>query len=67
MTDMETERTRPAAAMHVLGVILVACGLVPLLAVGLLDMPWQDRILMLSGALLLITGCVILGRQSVRR
>jgi high-affinity Fe2+/Pb2+ permease len=67
MTDMDTDRTRPSAPIYVLGVILVACGVVPLLAVGLLDMAWQDRILMTGGTLLLITGCVILGRQSVRR
>ncbi len=67
MTDMETDRTRPSAPVYVLGVILVTCGLVPLLAVGLLDMAWQDRTLMAGGIVLLIAGCMILARQSVRK
>ena len=67
MTDMETDRTRPSVPVYVLGVILIMCGVVPLLAVGLLDMAWQDRILMAGGTVLLIAGCVILGRQSARK
>jgi len=67
MTDMETDRTRPSAPVYVLGVILILCGVVPLLAVGLLDMAWQDRILMAGGTVLVIAGCVILGRQSARK
>lgn len=61
------DSTHPSAAARVLGALLALCGLVPLLAVGLLDVPWQDGIMMAGGALLLATGCVILGRQSVRK
>jgi hypothetical protein len=53
--------------VYVLGVILIMCGVVPLLAVALLDMAWQDRTLMAGGTLLLVAGCVILGRQSARK